>query len=182
MKLSLQPTGLPRDAIITPATVDLQLHVARQPLWRKALWWLAVLLLPLVLLLAAYSIVKGEMPWAIWSTWRERAYLEGELEFIQPRPSPDGETHVSLAGLRQERMAISTVVPAATEADGELFTEFKGGVKHVRFRRTRGSTRVNGVEVSVADVYDGYLIDAGNVRVRFHWLGHEEPSPGPEDQ
>ena len=49
-----------------------QLHIAQQPIWRKALKWTALLLLPVVLFVTGYSVVKGDVPWVLWTKWSER--------------------------------------------------------------------------------------------------------------
>jgi hypothetical protein len=185
LKLLLRPVAVPSDALVTAGALDVHVLVARQPLWLKALWWLGVVLVPLVLIVGCYSVVKGRAPWTMWRNWREQNHLEGEIEIIRPRPAPGDDTHVSLASLRTERVAISAIIPAvaARDSDGELFTEFRRGTKHVRFRRTRGTARLNGTDASVADLHDGHLIEVGEARIRFHWLGHEEPlAVEPDDQ
>ena len=101
--------------------------------------------------------------------------LEGELEVLRPRPPPDA-AYIDIGALRSRHAALSRIVPGGTgDDDAELETAYRNGAKTVLLRRTRGGVRVNDVEVAHSDLYDGDLIEIGDARLRFNWVGHERP-------
>jgi hypothetical protein len=177
LRISLEAIEPGADTVASATFAELQLMIHRQPPWQKGLRWIAILLLPLVLVVAAYSVIKGQGPWVLWRSWRERDHLEGEIEIIRPRPSPLEEGRVSLSAMRCQRTSIGALISSGSlfDSDADLFTTLKNSTKRVRVQRTRGTVRVNGVEAAVADLYDGFLVEFGDAKVRFNWVGHEEP-------
>ncbi len=174
---------LPPDAVVKTAWAEARVTVAHVPLLSKLLKWLALGLALLILLVAGfllYNLVyKGQGPGELWVNTIERNYLEGELEIVRPPPAQPEDGIIGLPALKVKRLSLSSLVPGGATAgsDAELSTAYKDGVKRVRLERTLGSVRVNNVEVAVADLYDGYLLELGDARLRFNWPGHEEPPP-----
>jgi len=172
--------GRAPDAVVRASWADAHITVEHISLVSKLLKWLAIALALLIVLFAAYLfyslVYKGKGPRELWSDVVEHNYLEGEIEIIKPSPQQPEDGVVSLSALKIKRVALSSVTPsgATGDSDAELSTVYKDGIKHVRLERTLGSVRVNGVEVAVADLYDGYLLELGDARLRFNWLGHEE--------
>ncbi|HJQ32508.1 MAG TPA: VWA domain-containing protein [Pyrinomonadaceae bacterium] len=169
---------LPPDAVIKTGWAEASLSVVHVPLWRTLLWWLAVALIVLLVALVAYCVSQGALPWELWQRFRERHHLVGELEVLNPRPAQAEQAYIDLKQLELSRLALSTVVPdgAAGADDAELEGIYAGGAKGVRLRRTSGGVRVNGAEVSFADLYDGDTIELGDARLRFNWTDHDRPA------
>lgn len=182
VRLILRPEGAAPNAVTVPATVEARLNIFRVPTWRKLLKWLAILLLILLIALVVLSFIKGETPFAMWSNWRKRNHLEGHIELIRPRPSQPENEIIGLMQLEKERATLSSIVPegATGDADAELVTVHKDGYKTVQLRRTQGSVRVNKTDVAAVELYDGDIIELGEARLRFNWLGHERP-PDPDE-
>ena len=158
-------------------TFEARLEVAHVPLWRKSLKWLAILLALLVLAVVGFSIYKGDFPWRLWNNWAERKHLEGEIEIIRPAPTTPESGFVGLRGLRRDRAALHEVLHGigTTDADAEILTSYKNGRKLISLNRITGVVRVNGAEVVTTNLYDGDVIEFGDTRLRFNWVGHERP-------
>ena len=174
--LILSPVGPPNDASVKIATAEVRVSVAHVPAWRKALKWLAIALIALVLVLIALSLIKGEPPW-IWLPTIVKAdkKLEGEIEIIKPRPAQVEDEFVSLLKRESERLTLSSLVPdgATADSDAELIAIRKNGQKCVQLRRTQGVVQVNHAEIASTELFDGDIIDLGETRLRFNWVGHE---------
>ncbi|HEX8131265.1 MAG TPA: hypothetical protein VF527_19355, partial [Pyrinomonadaceae bacterium] len=183
MQLILTPESSAAEAVVKPSFVAAELNVATVPLWRKLLKWLAIALIVLLLLVAAYCLYKGDTPVALWRGWRGSRNLEGELELLRPAPPRVEDAYISLGQLETERALLSALVPggATADADGELTTVRKGSVKHLQLRRTLGVLRVNSAEIALAELYDGDIIEAGDARLRLNWIGHERPAEAGEN-
>jgi hypothetical protein len=169
---------LPSDAVVKSGWSEARLTVAHVPLWRTLLWWIAVVLIALLVALIIYCAVKGTTPWELRQEVANRKLLAGELEVLEPRPAQAEQAYIDLGALRSRRLALSQVVPdgAAGADDAELEGTYAGGVKGVRLRRTSGGVRVNGSEVSFAELYNGDTIELGDARLRFNWMDHERPA------
>jgi hypothetical protein len=171
------PESSAADATIRPSVVIAKLNVASVPLWRKLLKWLAIALILLLLLVAAYSFYKGDTPVALWRNWNSRNQLEGELELIRPAPPRIEDAYISLNKLGVDRAMLSSLLPdgASGDADAELTTLWKGNAKLLQLRRTGGVVRVNNTEVALTEIYDGDIIEVGDARLRLIWPTHERP-------
>ena len=170
--------SLPTDAVIKTGWSEGRLAVVYVPLWRRIIWWLAIILLILLVALIAYCAVKGTTPWGLRDEIKNRRMLSGELELLRPSPSQPEQAYINLSELKSPRLVLSHVVPeGATGADdAELEGTYAAGNKGVRLRTTSGGVRVNGAEVSFADLYNGDTIELGDARLRFNWVDHERPS------
>lgn len=177
MQLILMPESSAADAVVRPSVVMARLEVASVPLWRKLLKWLAIALILLLLLVAAYSFYKGDTPVALWRNWNKRNHLEGELELIRPVPPRMEDAYISLNKLATDRALLNALLPegAGGDADGELTTLRKGNAKLMQLRRTMGAVRVNNTEVALTEIYDGDIIEVGDARMRLIWPTHERP-------
>jgi hypothetical protein len=177
MQLILMPESSAADARVRPSVVIAKLNVTSVPLWRKLLKWLAIALILLLLLVAAYSFYKGDTPVALWRNWNKRNQLEGELELIRPAPPRMEDAYISLNKLATDRVMLSSLLPdgAGGDADAELTTLRKGNAKLLQLRRTGGVVRVNNTEVALTEVYDGDIIEVGDARLRLTWPTHERP-------
>jgi hypothetical protein len=177
-RLVLSPVDAPSDAVVKTAASDVRLGVARVSVWRKAIKWVLIALAALLLALIAISLLKGEPPW-IWlgGAIKPDKYLEGEIEVIKPRPAQAEDEFVSLLNRKTETLPLSALIPdgATADADAELFVERKNGRKTVWLRRSRGIVQVNKTEVAMTELFDGDVIELGEARLRFNWVGHERP-------
>lgn len=173
----------PEETTAARAYATTSLNVARVPLWRKLLKWLALILLVLLVAIAAYSFYKGETPWELWRSRREAKWLEGELELLRPSSPQYEDGFIGLGRLGRDRAALSSLLPtgATAESDAELIAVRKSGSKLIQIHRTLGSVRVNQVEVVIADLYDGDIVELGDARLRFNWTGHERPVDADEN-
>lgn len=169
---------LPPDSVIKTGWAEARVSVTHVPLWRTLLWWLAVVLLLLLVALIAYCAVKGTTPWGLRQQLVDERTLAGELEVLDPRPAQPEQAYINLSELRSRHLALSQVVPDGANGsdDAELETTRGPGGKGVRLRCTSGGVRVNGAEVSFADLYDGDTIELGAARLRFNWVDHERPA------
>lgn len=165
---------LPADAIIKAGRAEGRLVVKHVSFLRRLTWWLAVILIVSLVALIGYCAYIGTTPWGLYDEIVRRRLLEGELEVLRPRPAQSEQAFINLGGLNSRRAALSQFVPdgAARDDDAELETAYAKGVKSVRLRRTNGGVRVNGAEVSFADLYDGDMIELGDARLRFNWINH----------
>lgn len=181
-RLVLSPVDAPPDAKVQTASSDASLGVARVPVWRKAIKWVLIALAALLLLLVALSLLKGEPPWIwlaeIFSSGNKN--IEGEIEVIKPQAA--GDVYVNLAERKARSLPLSTLVPdgATANADAELYAERRNGQKTMWLRRTRGDVQVNKIEVAMTELFDGDVIELGDARLRFNWVGHERP-PDPDE-
>lgn len=177
VRLVLTPEGIQPGTNASPVSIEARLNVYHVPVLTKVLKWLAALLILLLIIIVALSFIKGETPMDMLKRWRERNNLEGEIEIIRPRPSQPEDETISLHLLKKDRVALSLLVPdgAGADADAELETMRKNGNKLIQLRRSQGIVRVNNVEVATTELYDGDIIDFGEARLRFNWLGHERP-------
>ena len=182
--LTVTPIDPPSGAVIKPASTQLTLQTAYDPIWRKIIKWLALLVLLIIIALGALTLIKGETPWDLWKKVKADKNLEGELEFMSPRPAQPGEEFVSLLQRGTERLALSSLVPngASDGSDAELVAVRKNKQKTIQLHRTLGSVHVNKVEVATTELFDGDLIELGSARLRFNWIGHERPSDGDESE
>ncbi|MDQ3667595.1 MAG: VWA domain-containing protein [Acidobacteriota bacterium] len=183
LRLTLTAHAPGPDAAAHKVTIDGRLEVAHISVWSRALKWLAILLILLVLATIGFSLLKGEFPWTMWTNWRERRHLEGEIEVIHPVPPQPEGAFIGLRNLRQDRAALDTLVPdgATADANAEMTTRFKNGRKLISLTRTAGAVRVNRAEVVTTDLYDGDVIELGNARLRFNWIGHARPTDSDEN-
>jgi hypothetical protein len=174
---------LPSDAIIKAAWSEARLTVKRVPFLRTLLWWLAVVLVLLLIALIIYCAYKGTTPLALRDEFVGRRLLEGELEVLRPKPTQAEQAFVNLNGLRLRRLALSQVVPdgAAGMDEAELETAYANGVKVVRLQSRRGEVRVNDAPVNFTSLYDGDTIELGQARLRFNWVDHERPVETADD-
>jgi hypothetical protein len=179
--------GRAPEAVVKASWAEARVTVEYVPLWSKLLKWLlrslAVLLLALLLAVFIYSLYKGDTPWGLWEEFRRRKYLEGELELIRPAPARDEDALINLGKLASKRAALSSLVPdgATAGSDAELTTAFRHGVKLIQLRSTSGEVRVNDTQVAYADLYDQDVVELGEARLRFNWLGHERPVTSEEE-
>ena len=169
--------SLAPDAEIRTGSVECRLGVRHIPLWRVLLPWFAVILGVLLCVLIGVCLYLGTTPWGLLHKIGERNLLEGELEVLRPKPSQPEQAFVNLSGLNSRRLVLSQVVPdgAAGDADAELETARAKGAKLMRLRRINGYVRVNGAEISFADLYDGDTIELGDARLRFNWFDRRRP-------
>jgi hypothetical protein len=176
-RLVLSPVDAPASAKVTNAEVKVQVNVARVPVWRRALKWLALALLLLLLALVAVSIVKGEPPWIWLGGLKADKYLEGEIEVLKPRPAQAEDEFISLLKRETQSINLSALVPdgAAADADAELVAVRRNKQKTMQLRRTQGVVRVNNTEIVTIELFDGDVIDLGDARLRFNWIGHDRP-------
>ena len=170
-------TSLPPDAEIRLGSVECRLGVKHVPLWRTLLPWFAVVLVLLLCGLIGVCMYMGTTPRGLLAMFEGRRLLEGELEILRPKPAQPEDEFVNLSGLNSRRVVLSEVVPdgAARDADAELETARAKGVKLMRLRRINGYVRVNGAEISFADLYDGDTIELGDARLRFNWFDRRRP-------
>ena len=169
--------SLPADAVVKPGSVECHIAVMHASLLRTLLPWLAIIPAIVLCVLIASCIYTGRTPRGLIALIYERHMLEGELQVLRPKPSQPEQAFVNLTGLNTRRFVLSQVVPgsAARDADAELATARANGSKLIRLRRTNGNVRVNGIEVSFADLYDGDMIDLGDARLRFNSLDRRRP-------
>ncbi len=182
VRLIVAPQNLAIGATAISGLANARLSLLRVPIWRKALKWLSVFLLLALVALAVVSFLRGEMPSSMWHKWKERNYLEGELEVLQPRAAQAEDEFISLTRLGRERATLSALLSAATDgSDAELQSTRKNGSKLIRLCRLQGVIRVNKAEVAIVDLYDGDMIEIGEARLRFNWVGHERPTEADEE-
>jgi hypothetical protein len=169
VELIVGPESAQAGAVLAPVTVSARVTVHRAPLWWKIGRWalLAVLLLTIVLVVV-YLLSRR---------WKERHELEGEIEIIHPRTSRDEETFYGLSRSKELKKTLGEIVPdgAVADSDGELSVKYLNDTKQILLRRTRGSVRVNDIEIAQKELYDGDIIELGDARLRFNWAGHERP-------
>ena len=184
--MALTLTAEPSDASSTgtvvnvPVTVD----VFRTPLWRRALKYLLLLLVLLVIALATISVIKGEPPWIWLPALTEQATLQGELQIIHPRPPRVEDEFISLTQLRARKVALSSLLAnaAVDSSDAELeATKFNGEVR-INLQRTKGSVYVNKIEVANSRIYNDDVIELGGSRLLFSWVNHDRPGISEETQ
>lgn len=175
--LAITPESPTPHAVIRTANVEGALNIVRVPFWRKLLKYLVLLMILVAIAIAVLSVIKGEPPWIWLPGLFERTSLEGELQLIQPQPARVEEEFISLTQLRTKRVELGSLIPngSTQDSDAELRIVTEKGAKSIRLRRARGIVSVNNVEVAETSVYDGDLIELGNTKVRFHWIGHEHP-------
>lgn len=127
--------------------------------------WFAAPLLLLAIAAAAFVVYR-----------RRQNRLEGELEILAPRTSPD-LAFVGLPKLQASEVALSTILPAGALAGGDarLFVRRRDGKKKVWIAASGGSLRINDVETPAAELYDADTIDIGGARLRFNRVGDERP-------
>jgi von Willebrand factor type A domain len=178
-RLTLSPVDAPSDVVVKPAMADVRVSVAHVPVWRKSLKWLAIILAALLLVVVALSLIKGEPPW-IWlgATVRPDKKLEGEIEIIKPRPAQAADEFISLLQRDSGSLTLKSLLPddATVDSDAELIALRKDGRKIIQLRRTQGVVLVNHAEVATIELFDGDIIELGEARLRFNWVGHERPA------
>ncbi len=181
LRLVVTPVNTPPDTITKPVAANAQLNVFRVPIWRKALKWIALLLLLLILAAVAFWVIKGESPKTIWDP--QKKYLEGEIEVLKPRPAQAEDEFVSLLQRESKSLRLSSLVPdgATADSDAELIATRKNGQKKTHLRRTHGAVYVNKAEVADIELFDGDIIELGEAHLRFNWIGHERPSDSDEN-
>jgi hypothetical protein len=169
------------DIVVKPALAEARVNVAHVALWRRLLKWLALFLIVLLIAVVLYSLYRGNTPWAIWGDLRNRKKLEGEIEMLRPMQHEEGP--INLGRLNANSVTLSALVPdgVTADSDAELTTAYQNGVKRVQLHRTQGAVRVNHAEVAFTDLYDSDIIELGDARLRFNWLGHERPTESEED-
>lgn len=183
LRLVLTPGSTEANAVVNPATVKASVTVFHVPIWRKVLKWAAIFAILLLLLITAYSLFRGKPPWELLADFKKRNHLEGTFEIIRPAPAQAEDAYIDLARLETDRALISGIVPggATADSDAELTAPYKNGSKLVQLRRTQGVVRVNQAEIAVTELYEGDLVELGDARIRFNWLGHERPVPPGEE-
>lgn len=126
-------------------------------------------------ILAALAVV-ALVAWILWRQQRAKNRLEGELEILRPRTSPDA-AFVGLPRLQASEVALSAILPldALAGNDARLFVRRKAGRKKVWIAAQGGSLRVNDVETPVSELYDADTIEIGDARLRFNRVGDERP-------
>ncbi len=176
-RLTLTPEGGDPGAALRPATVEARVLVERVASWRKLIKWLAIALIALILIIIAYSLLKGEMPLTLWKKWRERNHLEGALEVIRPASAQVEDGNIDLTYGGRARVSLSELIPggATADSDADLSSFYKNGVKLIRLERTKGVVRVNNTETLFIELYDGDIIELGDAKLRFNWPMHDRP-------
>ena len=156
------PSVLPKKQVVQKTTPKPAPPPPPEP--TNPLWFIA----PLVLLALAAS--------AFLLHRRKQNRLEGELEILRPRTSPDA-AFVGLPKLQANEVALSTILPAEALAgsDARLFVRRKAGKKKVWIAASGGPLRVNDVETPISELYDADTIDIGDARLRFNRIGFERP-------
>jgi hypothetical protein len=169
------------EVVVKPALAEARVNVIHVPLWRRLLKWIALFLIVLLIAVVLYSLYRGNTPWAIWEELRSRKKLEGEIEMLHPAQYEEGS--INLAKLNANSVVLSTLIPdgVAADSDAELTAVNQNGVKRVQLRRIQGAVRVNQIEVAFTDLYDSDIIELGDARFRFNWLGHERPIESEDD-
>lgn len=176
IRLTLTPSGT-SNVNATPVSIEANINVVHVPLWRKSIKWIALVLIVAILVIGAMSVVKGEPPWIWIREIGPDKRLEGEIEVIQPRPVRPEDEFISLTHQQSERVTLRSLIPSISTAnsDAELLTVRRNGQKSIRLLRTKGVISVNGIEVTILDLYDGDIIEFDDARLRFNWIGHERP-------
>ena len=120
----------------------------------------------------------GAIGSAILYQQRKKNRLEGELEILRPRTSPDA-AYVGLPKLQATEVALSAILPpdALAGGDARLFVRRRGGRKKVWIAASGGSLRINDVETPMAELYDADTIEIGDAKLRFNRVGDERLQP-----
>jgi hypothetical protein len=180
--LTITPEPSAPDEVINTVNIEATLRVARVPIWRKLLKYLALLLIALTLVIVVISFIKGEPPWIWFRRFVERATLEGELQVIQPRPARVEDEFISLTQLRAKSVVLSSLVPngATADSDAELVVAIEKRQTRVKLQRTRGAAYVNKIEVANSYIYNDDIIELGGARFIFNWINHDRPAESEE--
>ena len=128
---------------------------------------------PLVEVLVALAIL-ALIAFFLVQQQRRKGRLEGELEILRPRATPDAG-FFGLPRLQTNEVALSSILPleALGGNDARLFVRRKGGRKKVWIAAQSGSLRVNDVETPMSELYDADTIEIGDAKVRFNRVGDE---------
>lgn len=185
LRLVLTPESASPNITTHPVDLSASLNIVHVPVWRKLLKYLLLLLILAALVIIAMSVIKGEPPW-IWGPEiinLGRPPLEGEIEVIKPRPARVEDEFISLTQRKAKSLLLSSLVPneATADADAELAPVKKNGKVEVQLRCTKGDVQVNKVKVASTSIYDGDIIELGEAKLRFNWVGHERPVENNED-
>lgn len=129
--------------------------------------------LKVLVALAVFALIA----FAFFQQQRKKNRLEGELEILRPRPSPDA-TFFGLPKLQANEITLSAILPAEVLAGGDarLFVRRKAGKKRIWIAAQGGSPlRVNDVETPMSELYDADTIEIGDAKLRFNRVGDERP-------
>ncbi|HEY2094658.1 MAG TPA: vWA domain-containing protein [Thermoanaerobaculia bacterium] len=111
---------------------------------------------------------------AIFLSQRHKNGLEGELEIVQPRVTPES-AFVGLSRLAKNEVSLSALLPPESldGGDARLFVRRTNGVKKVWIAAQSGTLRVNDIETPASELFDADVIQLGTTKVRFNRAGFE---------
>lgn len=164
----------PKEEKREPLALGYRFKVVPVPLWRKLAPWAAGGLLALVLTFVGLLVRRKRY---------ERRFLEGELTIVGPEIGEGGGT-IRLTQVKAPRVKLSELQTGRLQewlgaADAELATAFEGGEKLVAIERTQGTLRVQEREVVSKPLYNGDLIEIGDLKLEFH--GRRERPAAPSE-
>jgi von Willebrand factor type A domain len=164
----------PKDEKREPLVFGYSFTVKPLPLWRRLAPWGAGLLLALGLTVAGLVARRQSI---------ERRLLEGELTIVGPQIAEGGGT-IRLTQVQAPRVKLSELQTGRlrewlAKADAELSTDFEEGKKLVVIERTQGTLRVQDREVVSERLYNGDLIEIGELKLEFH--GRRERPAAPSE-
>jgi von Willebrand factor type A domain len=130
-------------------------------------WPIVATITAALLALAAFLLIHHR---------RKQNRLEGEIEILRPRATPDA-AYVGLPKLQANEVALSSILPvdALAGSDARLFVRRKDGRKKVWISAQNGPLRINDVETPLSELYDSDTIEIGDAKLRFNRVGDERP-------
>ncbi|QSJ16120.1 VWA domain-containing protein [Nostoc sp. UHCC 0702] len=156
------------------AKVEMQILM---PLARKIIIWTLLVLLFLLIALTIICLIQRKTPWELAQDIRNRNYLEGELELLEPLPILPEEQYISLTHQHKQKVSLSALIPAIapTKCDAELIVNWQSGKKYVYIRSLLGIISVNNEKITTYQLYDEDTIQLGDIKLRFNWIGNQRP-------
>jgi hypothetical protein len=175
-KRSFNVVVTPDNRFANSLSAEVQIKIL-MPLARKIIISALLILLLLLITLTIICLIKRKNIWELAQEIRNRKYLEGELELLEPPPGSTEEQYISLTHLHQQKVKLSELIPAiaVTNCDAELFVNWQSGKKYVYMRSLKGITFVNNKKITTDQLYDEDTIQIGNIKLQFYWIGNQRP-------
>jgi hypothetical protein len=175
-KRSFNVIVTPDNPLATSLSAEVQIKIL-MPLVRKIFISVLLILLLLLITLTIICLIQRKNIWELVQDIRNRNYLEGELELLEPPPGSTEEQYISLTHLHKQKVKLSELIPAiaATNCDAELFVNWQSGKKYVHIRSLKSITFVNNEKISTDQLYDEDTIQIGNIKLQFNWIGNQRP-------
>jgi hypothetical protein len=160
------------NAKIAPFIVGFSFKVARVPILNKLLKYGAITLgLLVVLWFALYFLLGRRSP---IQAWRDHLHLEGELVIISQQESRGNES-IRLRNVKARKIKLSDIQTGRLKEalggmDAELKAIHKNGDKLVQIESLQGPLYIQGIEVVTDNLYDGDLIQLGELKLQYRGL------------